>query len=84
MRWLGFLVNDPMDKYHFTTPEKCRTLIDGNFTSLDELLEMIPDSRKNSNDITRLNKARDIDSNLTFAASKVREIMSCDVCNAPC
>ena len=72
-----------MDKDHFLTPEKVRTSTDANSTSLDELLEMLPDSRKNADEIMRLAKAKEIDSTFTFAASKVRAIVSCDVCNAP-
>ena len=83
LRWLYFPVNDPMDKDHFLTPEKGRTSIDANSTSLDELLEMLPDSIKNVDEITRLAKAKDIDSTLTFSASKVKSIVLCDVCNAP-
>ena len=48
----------PMDKDHFLTLEKERTSIDTNSTSLDELLEMLPDPRGNANDITRLAKAK--------------------------
>ena len=72
-----------MDKDHFLTPEKVRTSIDANSTSLDELLQMLPDSRKNADRIMRLAKAKYIDSTFTFSASKVGAIMSCDVCNAP-
>ena len=43
LRWLYFPVNDPMEKNHFLTPEKGITLIDANSTSLDELLELLPD-----------------------------------------
>ena len=70
-----------MEKDHFLTPEKGITPIDDNSTSLDELLEMLTDSRKNADEITRLAKAQEIDYNFTIAVSKVRAIVSCDVCN---
>ena len=72
-----------MEKDHFLTPEKGITPIDDNSTSLDELLEMLTDSRKNADEITRLAKAQEIDYNFTIAVSKVRAIVSCDICNAP-
>ena len=50
---------------------------------LNELLEMLPDSRKNADEIMRLAKAKEIDYNFTSAASKVRVIVSCDACNSP-
>ena len=72
-----------MDKDHFLTLEKVRTLIDANSTSLDELLDMLPDSKKTAKMITRLAKSKDIDFTFTLAASKFGAIVSCDVCNAP-
>ena len=44
---------------------------------------MLPDSRKNADEITCLAKSKEIDSTFTFGASKIRSIVSCDVCNAP-
>ena len=72
-----------MDKDHFLTPEKGIASIDANSTSLDELLEMLPDSKKNADEITRLVKAKEIYSTFTFVVSNVRAIVLYDVCNAP-
>ena len=72
-----------MDKDHFLTLTEVKTYIDSNDTLLDELLEMLPDSRRNAEGITCLTEAKLIDSAYAFAASKVRSIVSCDVCNAP-
>ena len=83
LRWLDFPVNDSMDKDHFLTPEKGITSIDANSTSLNKLLEMLPDSRRNTDEITRLANETEIDSTFTFDASKVMEIVSWDVCNSP-
>ena len=83
LRWLDFPVNDPMDKDHFLTPEKGITSIDAKSTSLNKLLEILPDSRRNTDEITHLNKAKEIDYTFTFAASKVRASVSGDVCNSP-
>ena len=44
---------------------------------------MLPESRKNADEVTRLAKAKEIRSTFNVAASKVRAIVSCDVCNAP-
>ena len=43
---------------------------------------MLPESRRNDKDITRLTKTKVIDSAYTFNTSKVKAIMSFDVCNA--
>ena len=44
---------------------------------------MLPDTRKNTKDITRLAEAKVIDYAYDFAISNVRAILSCDVCNEP-
>ena len=45
---------------------------------------MLPDTSKNADEIMRLAKVKYIDFTLIFAASKVREIVSYDVCNTLC
>ena len=82
LRWTDFPVNDPIDKDHFLIIKKGIILVDANSTSLNELLEMLPDSRKNTDEIMPLAKAKNSDSTLTFAASEVRAIVLCDICNA--
>ena len=83
LRWLEFPVNNPMDKDHFLTLTEVKTYIDSNDTLLDELLEMLPDSRRNAEEITRIAEEKMIDSAYAFSASKVREMLSCGVCNVP-
>ena len=83
LKWLDFPVRNPMNKYHVLTPKEGRIYIDSNSTSLDELLEMLPDSRRNAEEITRIAEEKMIDSAYAFSASKVREMLSCGVCNVP-
>ena len=82
LRWIYFPVNDPIDKDHFLIIEKGIILVDANSTSLNELLKMLPDSGKNDDETTRLVKAKEIDYIFTFSVSKIRAVVSCDVCNA--
>ena len=72
-----------MDNDHFLTPTEVRTCIGSKNTSLGDILEIIPDSRQNAKEISRLAEAKVVDSDYTFAASKVRVIVYCDVCTAP-
>ena len=83
LRWLYFPVKNPMEKYNFLTPTEERKYIDSNHTALDDLLEMLPDSRRNAEEITRIAEEKMIDSAYAFSASKVREMLSCGVCNVP-
>ena len=81
--WLDFPVKNPIDKYHFLTLIYVRTYNDSYNPSLGEILEIIPDSRRKYKEITHLAEAKVVDSDYTFAASKVRAVLYCDVCNAP-
>ena len=72
-----------MDKEHFLTTTEGRTYINSNNTSLDELLEMLPDPIWNAKEIMRLSEAKLIYSAYAFATSKVSSIMSCDECYVP-
>ena len=72
-----------MDNDHFLTPTEVRTYIGSNYTSLGDILGIIPDSRQNAKEISRLAEAKVVDSDYSFAASKVRAILYRDVCNAP-
>ena len=72
-----------MYKDHFLTPTEGRTYIDSKNTSLDNLMEMLPDSRRNAEDITCLSEAKVIDSSYAFDASNLGSILSYDFCNAP-
>ena len=72
LSWLDFPVNNPTEKDHFLTPTEGIKYIDSRNTSLDELLEMLPDSRRNAEEIRRLVDARVIDSTYNFDVSKVR------------
>ena len=72
-----------MDKYHLLKITEVITYNDSYNTSLGENLEIIPDSRRNYKEITHLAEAKVVDSDYKFAASKVRAILYCDVCNAP-
>ena len=81
--WIDFLVKNLMEKEHFLTTIRGRTYINSNNTSLDELLEMLPDPRRNTEEIVRPSEAKVIDSAYAYATSKVRSIMSCDVCYVP-
>ena len=80
--WLEFPVSNPMDKGHFLKPTQWRTNTDSKNNSLDKILEIITDSRRNSKDITRLAEAKVIYYAYEFSESKIREIVSCDVCNS--
>ena len=81
LRWLNFYVNNPMDKYHFLTPKEGRTYIYSKNTSLGKIMEMISDSRQNNEDISRPSEAKLIDYSYAFAISKVKEILSCYICD---
>ena len=64
-----------MDNDHFLTPTEVRTYIGSNNTSLSDILEIIPDSRQNAKEITRLAEAQVVDSDYAFDASKVRDFL---------
>ena len=83
LRWLYFPVKNPMEKYNFLTPTEERKYIDSNHTALDDLLEMLPDSRRNAEEITCLAEEKVLYSSYAFAASKARATFSCDVFYAP-
>ena len=74
MRWLEFLVNNPMDNDHLLTPIEVRTYTDSNNTSLREVLEVLPYSKWNDKYITRLAEAKVVGYDYAFAASKVRGV----------
>ena len=83
LRWLDFPVENPMDKYHFLTLTDARTYNDSYNISLGNILEIIPDSRRSYKELTHLAEAKVVDSDYALAASKVRAILYCDVCNVP-
>ena len=68
LRQLDFPVNNPMDNDHFLTPTEVKTCIGSKNTSLGDILEIIPDSRQNVKQISRLAEAKVVDSDYTFAA----------------
>ena len=63
--------------------DRRENIYDSNNNSLNKLLEMLPDSRRNAEDITRLAKEKVIYYDCAFAASNVMLIVSRDVCNTP-
>ena len=72
-----------MDKYQFLTLIYVRTYNDSYNTSPSKIMKITPDSNWNAKDITYLAEAKVVDSDYAFAASKLRSILYCDVCNAP-
>ena len=72
LKWMKFPVNNTIDNGHSVNTKKGRTYIDSNNTSLVELLEMLPDLRRNAEDNTHLSKEKVIDPDHAFDASNVR------------
>ena len=83
LRWLEFPVNNTMYKGLFLTLIEGITYIGSNNTSLGELLEMLPASRQNAEEITHLAEEKVIYYAYAFSTSKLGEIVSRDVCNTP-
>ena len=72
-----------MNKYQFLTLTDVRTYNDSYNTSPSKIMEITPDSSWNAKEIAHVAEAKVVDSDYTFAASKVRYILYCDVCNSP-
>ena len=84
LRWMDFPIVNQNDPKHFLPPWEAREKIDNHQPYLKNIVDVIPDARKNAEEKYALLREKEIDKEFSFFDSKVRSTVCCYSCRAHC